>query len=422
MQARRKNMERMVEVVPGVRYQSLHHFLSDSDWDARAVLDQVAQEADRLLGGGSDCCLLLDETSFPKKGKKSVGVARQWCGRLGKLDNCQVAVFAALACGTESTLIDTRLYLPKEWTQDASRCRSAGIPKGEAVPRSKPQLALEIVDRARQNGVRFQWVCADSAYGQDPTFLRGLEDRGEIFVVDVQKDQLIYPQDPDPFVPERKTRWEQKKGGLRSRCDRTRVDAWAETQPAEAWQPVRVRSSTQGDLRLEALHGRVWLWDGREQTARCWHLLVTREIEAPQTMKYALSNAAPETSLARLVQMYRQRFWVERSFQDAKSQSGLGHYQVRGWRAWHHHIALVLMAMLFMLKERRAQKPQYPLLSCSDIETLLAHFLPQQDVTPEEVIRQMQARHSARQASIEAAYRRQGLRGEDRERGPRLTK
>jgi SRSO17 transposase len=114
MQASRKNMERMEEVVPGCDYQSLQHFVSESDWDARAVLDQVAVEADRHLGGAADSCLLLDESAFEKKGEKSVGVARQWSGRLGKVDNCQVAVFAALAQGPSSTLIDTRLYLPKE--------------------------------------------------------------------------------------------------------------------------------------------------------------------------------------------------------------------------------------------------------------------------------------------------------------------
>lgn len=406
MQARRKNVERMEEVVPESDYQSLHHFLSESDWDARAVLDQVAVEVDRHLGGTPDSCLLIDESGFPKKGSKSVGVARQWCGRLGKVDNCQVAVFASLSQGSHSTLIDTRLYLPREWTQSPSRCRAAGIPEAEAVTKSKADLALEMVARARRNGVRFAWVGADGAYGQCPALLRALEDRGEIFVIDVHKAQRIYLEDPEPSLPEGSGRG-RKPTQLTAQCASLGVEEWVEAQPAEAWQEIQVRPSSRGELRVQALHRRVWLWDNREAKARCWHLLVSRESESPETLKYALSNAPAETSLLRLIQMQRQRYWIERAFEDGKSSCGLGDYQVRGWRAWHHHMALVMMAMLFMLEERLSQKEAYPLLSCSDIEVLLARFLPRRDATVEEVIRQMEARHRARQAAIDSAYRKQ---------------
>lgn len=409
MQARRKNMERMEEVVPDCDYQSLHHFLSDSEWDARAVLDQVAVEADRHLGGCADSCLLLDESSFAKKGKKSVGVTRQWSGRLGKVDNCQVAVFAALARGSSSTLIDTRLYLPQEWTQDRKRCLAAGVPASQAVFKSKAELALEMVLHARQNGVRFGWVGADGGYGKDPAFLRGLADHGEVFVAEVHRDQSIYPEDPAPCIPERKAAHGKKPTLLQAQSASQRVDAWVQAQPSELWQKIVVRQGTQGELRVEALRHRVWLWDGSEPKARCWHLVATREIGSVEKVKYALSNAPAETSLERLVQMQRQRFWIERSFEDGKSESGLADYQVRGWRAWHHHMALVLMAMLFMLEEKLSVQESHPLLSCSDIETLLAHFLPRRDVTVEEVVRQMEARHEARRKAIESAYRRQQL-------------
>lgn len=141
--------------------------------------------------------------------------------------------------------------------------------------------------------------------------------------------------------------------------------------------------------------------------ARCWHVVATREAGSPETIKYFLSNAAAQTSLERLVQMQRQRFWIERSFEDGKSESGMADYQVRGWLAWHHHMALVMMAMLFMLEEKLLHKKEYPLLSCADIEVLLAHFLPRRDVTVAEVVGQMEARHRARQRSIDSAYRRQ---------------
>jgi len=407
MQARRKNMERMEEVVPECDYQSLQHFLSHSEWDARGVMDQVASEADGHLGGTADSCLLLDESAFAKKGKKSVGVARQWSGRQGKVDNCQVAVFAALAQGCHSTLIDTRLYLPKEWATDPQRCRAAGVPESEIVLKSKSELALEMVRQARQNRVRFSWVGTDGGYGKEPSFLRRLEDQGETFVSDVHKDQRLYLEDPAPFVPERAGARGKKPTTLQARLESQRVDTWAQSQPAQSWQQVVVRAGTKGELRVEALGARVWLWDGKESQARLWHLVVTRELSSPATMKYALSNAAADTSLERLVQMQRQRFWIERSFEDGKSSSGLGDYQVRGWLAWHHHMALVMMAMLFMLEERLVHEQSHPLLSCSDIEILLAHFLPQRDTSREEIVRQMKARHQARQRSIEAAYARQ---------------
>jgi SRSO17 transposase len=409
MQAGRKNIERMEEVVPDSDYDSLQHFVSDSEWDARAVLDQVAVEADRHLGGAADSCLLIDESSFQKKGKKSVGVARQWSGRLGKVENSQVAVFASLSQGPYATLIDTRLYLPKEWTEDLKRCLAAGIPQSEVILKSKVDLALEMVAQARRNGVRFSWVGVDGGYGKDPAFLRRLEDHGEVFVAEVHRDQQIYLEDPDPVVPSRKAPGGKQPTLLQAQSVSQRVDEWAKAQAPESWHKIVVGPGTKGELRVEALKSRVWLWDGRESKARLWHLVVTRELGSPETIKYILSNAPEETSLQRLVQMQRQRFWIERMFEDGKSESGLADYQIRGWRAWHHHMALVMMAMLFMLEEKLAQKESYPLLSCSDIEVLLAHFLPRRDVTVEEVVRQMKARHTARQQAIESAYRRQQL-------------
>jgi SRSO17 transposase len=409
MQAGRKNMERMEEVVPECNYQSLQHFLSHSEWDARAVLDQVAREADRHLGGSEDSALLLDESAFAKKGEMSVGVARQWNGQLGKVENSQVAVFAALAQGPYSTLIDTRLYLPKEWLKDPERCREAGVPADAVVSKSKADLAFEMVVGARQNGLRFSWVGMDGGYGKEPGLLRRLADQGEVFVADVHKDQQIYLEDPDPAVPERRSPRGKKPTRLQAQSDSQRVDEWLKAQPSESWQKVTVRPGSKGELQVEALQARVWLWDGSEPRARCWHLVATRELGSPETIKYFLSNAAAETSLERLVQMQRQRFWIERSFEDAKSESGMADYQVRGWLAWHHHMALVMMAMLFMLEEKLSQKEVYPLLSCADIEVLLAHFLPRRDVTVAEVVRQMEARHRARQRSIDSAYRRQEL-------------
>jgi len=409
MQARKKNMERMAEVVPESDEQALQHFLSNSSWDERGVLDQVALEADGLLGGTAESALLIDESAITKKGNKSVGVARQWNGRLGKVDNCQVGVYAALSRGAVSTLIDTRLYLPSSWVKDTGRCEAAGIPTQARRLKSKPELALEMVRHTRRLGVRFDWVAMDGLYGKDPALLRALELDGETFMADVHKDQQIYLKDPQPVVPRSLPGRGRQCTRPVAQCEKGRVDRWKKSQPDSAWRRVTLRDSTKGALQVEVLHQRVWLWDGTETQARHWHLIVRREIAARDEIKYGLSNAPEDTPLQRLAQMQGQRYWVERSFQDGKSQAGLDHYQARGWRAWHHHMALVMMAMLFMLEQRIEHQQDYPLLSCADVETLLAHFLPRRDVSIDEVIRQLEVRHRKRQASIDSAYAKQQL-------------
>ncbi len=158
---------------------------------------------------------------------------------------------------------------------------------------------------------------------------------------------------------------------------------------------------------MDILVLRVWLWDGEEEKAHCWYLVVRREVDSPEEIKYSLSNAPEGTPVKRLAFMQAQRYWVERALQDAKRQAGLGDYQVRGWQGWHHHMALVMMVMLFMLGERLAQQDTLPLLSNADIRNLLVHFLPRRDVTVKEVLRQMKVRHKKRRSAINSARRRQ---------------
>ena len=311
--------------------------------------------------------------------------------------------------GHLSTLIDERLYLPKEWTSNPARCRKAGIPEAERKQRSKSELALEMVRHQKALGLRYAWVGADGGYGKEPAFLRGLEAMGEVFVVDVHKDQQIYLEDPRPILPESTTTRGRPRSRRQAQTARLRVDQWIKAQPETEWQRVTLRDSSKGKLRVEILHRRVWLWDGKEAQAHQWHLIVRREIDSPETTKYTLSNAPAETQPYRLAQMQAQRFWIERSLQDGKSESGLAEYQARKWRSWHHHMTLVMMAMLFMLEERILQKDDHPLLSCSDIESLLRAFLPRRDIEPDEILLQMEKRHHKRQAAIDSQYRKQIL-------------
>jgi len=406
MQAIKKNIERMIEVVPGANYQSVQNFVSTSPWAHEPVLSQIASDCNRLLGSGPDTALIIDESGLAKKGNESVGVSRQWNGRLGKVDNCQVGVFAALSCGTRVSLIDERLYLPEEWTKDKKRCKKAGVP-ADVRFKTKSELACEMIVAQRAQGTRFSWVGLDGGYGKDTPLLCSLDEGNEVFVADVHKDQIVYLDDPAPYVPERQGKSGKLPTKLVARNKGIRVDKWVARQPKKAWRRLTIRDSSKGKLVADFLFRRVWIWNKAEKKARCWHLVVRREESSEETIKYSLSNAPDVTTKQRLAFMQGQRFFVERALQDAKSHAGMDHYQVRGWRAWHHHMSLVMMAMLFMLETRIDNKESRPLLSCGDIETLLAHFLPRRDVTKAEVIRQMEFRHHQRQVSIAFAYHRQ---------------
>lgn len=407
MQSVKRNMERMAEVVPESDEQSLHHFLSNSPWDERAVMDQVAGELNKHLGNSDESALYIDESAFKKQGKKSVGVARQWNGRLGKVDNSQVGVFAALGRGDRVGIVDARLYLPQEWTNDPHRCRNAKVPDDEIVPKTKIDLAIEMVRRARCLGLNYQWIGMDGFYGQSGELLRVLDQEGETFVADVHSDQRIYLCDPEPYLPEKASSRGRKPTRYQSNAADISVSRWVKQQPESAWARHILRDASKGELRVETLHRRVWLWDKKESQAHCWHLIVRREIDSPQTIKYSLSNASPSTSKLKLARMQGQRYWIERAFQDAKSNAGMAHYQARNWPAWHRHMALVMMAMLFMLEEREALKNDFPLLSCYDIQVLLAKTLPNRQCDEKEIIRQMEYRHKKRLASIKSAESRQ---------------
>ena len=205
MQALKKNMGRMEEHVVGADDQALQYMLTESQWESKVVMEHVAQDVNQLLGGTIESFLVVDESAIEKKGKQSVGVARQWNGRLGKIDNCQVGVFAALGRGAQATMIDYRLYLPEKWCEDAERCKKAGIPEASRVFATKSELALEIIKSLRQRGIQFSWIGSDGGYGKGPAYLRALEALNELFVVDIHKDQLIYLEDPPPFIPQKRS-------------------------------------------------------------------------------------------------------------------------------------------------------------------------------------------------------------------------
>ena len=415
-------MDRMAEVVPDSKSRNLQQFLTHSKWDAREVIEHVGCDADELLGDDRQACLLIDESGFAKQGRGSVGVARQWLGRLGKVDNGQVAVFGVLAKGRFATPIDARLYLPEDWTNDPERCERAGIPEEERLFRTKPELALEIVCNARENRLRFGWVGADAGYGKGPGFCYALDKMGETFMVDVHSDFHVYLKDPQPYIP--KKTGTKGRPAIKYQTDQQSVEVQkiVNSLSKKHWRTLTLRNTTRGELKVRCCHLRVYVWDGETDTAKYWQLVVTQSLGVNPDVKISLTNAAQRTTLSRLGWMQRQRYWVERIFEDGKSECGMADYQVRKWKAWHHHMALVMMAMQFMLIERIHHKDTYPLLSCADIEKLLARFLPRRDVTTEEVIYQLEHRHRQRQNAIDSHTRRQKIQLNQKQIAIKITK
>jgi SRSO17 transposase len=383
VKAPRKNMERMEEFVGEFDYQSQQQFISDSPWSHEELMDRIAMDVSEVLGG-EDSALLIDESGFSKKGKMSAGVSRQYNGRLGKVDNCQVGVYASLSDGKSSSIVDARLYLPADWIEDPKRCRKAKIPEEHIRHVTKPEMAMEMIQRARSLGLRFGWVCFDALYGSSLELLNGLDGMGKIFAADVKRNRKIYPDEPDGTSVQISTFF------------RNQLD----------WEMVDVRMGEKGMLKVQACAKRVWV-DGKKWWAVC--------VVDPQTTetKWFLSNAPEDTKLEVLVRQHGCRFWIERGFQDGKTSVGMADYQVRGWVAWHHHMAMVMLAMLFLLRERRVHLLEVEMLSCNDIVELLNVYLPRRDMTAEQVLANIQRRHLKRKLAQESARRRRPRKKKD---------
>jgi SRSO17 transposase len=374
-----RNLQQMAESQDGIDRQNLQYLLSEAVWDHEKVQDHIAQDVGRILGGHEESMLLLDESGMSKKGKCSAGVARQWNGRLGKVDNCQVGVFAALCRGSAAALVQAQMYMPKEWTGDVKRCAKAGVPEDKMKFRSKSAICLEMVARTRKLGVRFSWVGADAGYGKEPEFLRKLDDMGERFMVDLHSNQMIYLENPEPHVPSAEGVRGRKPTRLQTEGKAITIQSWASTQPENAWQEVAVRHTTKGILRVKVLRRMVWLWNHIEEKPRKWTILVIKELDNPDEVSYSVTNSSEDVALHVVVQAQRQRFWIENAFGDGKSELGMDDYEVRSWVGWHRHMTLCMLGQLFITEEKLTERNEIPMLSTRDLCTILFSLLTDPD-------------------------------------------
>lgn len=392
----------MSETVAGSEYQSLHHMLSESSWDRVGVRRQLISDANAHFGHPG--ALVIDESAIAKKGDKSAGVARQWNGRLGKTDNSQVGVFAAVTRDGLAALVDGELFVPEIWFDDPERCREAGMPE-ELEFCTKGEMALEMIYRLRREGLNFAYTAFDAGYGHLPWLLRELDDGREVFLAEVHSDQTIYLNDPAHVVPQRQSVRGKAPSRLQAQEAPQTVTAWADAQPASSWRRMAVREGEKGEVVADYLTRRVWLWDGAEKRARCWHLLVRREVDGAK-LKFCLSNAKPEASLRRLADMQVARHFVERH---SRMPRGLVAWRTISSGAGRrgHHMALVMVALMFLAKERLAHRETADLLSCNDLVEIMRHKLPRKIETDADLVASIEYRHRQRQLAKNFAYKKQ---------------
>ena len=409
----KSNIERMVERIPESDYDQLQHFISNSPWDAMSVMDSVSKKLYSTLitpsipsTSTSSLGLIIDESGWEKSGKKSVGVARQYIGQVGKISNGQVGVFAGLTDGVQVGLVQGRLYLPKEWTDDPPRCDKAGIPKSEQVYRTKPELSVEIL-KTLPDSVIYDWVGGDDLYGNSIVLRQYLYDKKQAFVLDVSDSLGVYLTEPPLYIPSK------KKGRGRTPtnyvCDTkpTLIKDLIGHIPEQDWQTITHRNGTKGPLIRKACMMDVYVWKPTRGTnIEAVQLLISTEEDGSE-VKYSLCYH-PIEKMSVTIALYRQmqRYWVERAFQNVKEHLGLNQYQVRSWRAWHHHIALTLMALHFLLQIQKENVKDMPLLSIPDIKLVFAKKLFNKLHSNQGLLQALNVRHKKRKDDIDRRFRK----------------
>jgi len=333
---KRKNVESIAYLHENDR-QPLQKFIGQSPWDERPLIGELARQIAATLGE-TDGVLVIDPSGVVKQGKASVGAARQWCGRVGKIENCQVGVYLGYVSRKEHALVDMRLYLPKEWTKNKARCRRAGVPRGVRF-RTRHELALEML-REHAAVLPHAWVTGDDEMGRNSGFREQLRVMNQQYLLAVPSNTLVREFDAVPPPHGESSQPFQ------------RVDRWVKS--AKNWMRIEIRPGEKGPIVVEAVKTRLQAKLGRrngpEET-----LVVFRERQGRRTIKhdYCLSNAPFDTPLRDFARVLNAEHRVEECFRRAKGEAGLAHYQVRTWEGWHHHQTLALITTWFLTQEKR---------------------------------------------------------------------
>lgn len=338
------------------RHQALHHFVAKAEWSDAELLRRVAQWVVPRMDFSAGGYWLIDDTSFPKKGRHSVGVARQWCGVLGKQDNCQVAVSVSLANEQASLPVAWRLYLPEEWAEDEERRRKAGVPEDVRFA-TKTEIALKQLQTLLEEGAPRYCVVADAGYGVDAAFRQRLTDMGLPYMAGVTSSVMVWPPGMEPLPPKPWSGRGRHPIATRRSPDHQpmSVGDLAQSLPSEAFSTITWRQGSNEPLtgRFAALRVRhAGPATGKQRLHPLQWLLIEWPQNKDEPRKYWLSTLDESTPLHELVRVAHLRWRIERDYQDLKQDMGLGHYEGRGWRGFHHHASLAIAAYGFLVAQR----------------------------------------------------------------------
>jgi SRSO17 transposase len=332
-----------IAVQAGVPRKPVQFFVGAGRWDDEAVMAELRDHVREELGDDR-AVLVIDASTFPKSGADSCGVARQWCGRLGKEENCQRGIFLAYAAPGGYAPVDRRLYLPKAWAADGAHRARCHVPDGVGFQEGW-RIAADLLKRCRE-GLPHAWVTGDDEFGRPAHFRAWLRQERERYVRDVPGDTVV--RDLECRRPRRR----RAGRGARRQVPFCRVDSWAKRQPEGRWARLTVRDGERGPLLVDAMAVRVRTKLDRRNGPE-ERLVVMRTVEAESRTHYALSNAGREVPLEELVRARFARHRIEEVFAAAKQAAGLAHYEVRSWVGWHHHVTLALLALWHLCCERR---------------------------------------------------------------------
>ena len=360
----RKSIEPMADALVGGNVQAMQQFISSGAWDDDAVLAKHQQLVAATLGDAATGVLIVDGCDFPKQGAHSVGVARQYCGPLGKVANCQASVVACYASARGYTLVDRRLYLPEDWFGATERGRwdRCGIPNGTTF-QTRTALAWGMIAALHARGaLPFRWVTGDEHFGNTPVLLDQIAAAGLSYFMEVPHNVRVWPDRPRTAVPAATGR----KGHPHTRArlvpgapTARRVDALAAQLPPSAWQVAQIQDGSKGPLVAAVAFVRaVAVRDGLPGPD-VW-VVFRRALDATRELKVYLCNAAADTAPATLVWLLGLRWPIEQAIKEGKEELGLDHYEVRGWRGWHHHTTMTLLAQHFLMRLRNRLGGKYP--------------------------------------------------------------
>jgi SRSO17 transposase len=405
VQSNLRNIERVSEGI-GANYHQMQHFITESKWDERELINEVAKEVSKVLPKKKLTGLIVDESGWVKKGEKSVGVGWQYCGNAGKVSNSQVAVFACLSNGDFASLIDARLYLPEDWCNNSARCDEAGIPEENRTFKTKLEISVDIINQQVRNGISFDFIAADGYYGNDANLAGIINKMGYLYMLDIHSDQKIYNEYPELILPERTNTRGATPKRLKATKQEIGVNEYMKNLQIKDWQHIKVRNTAKGKLTGSYHFAKVFIWNNSTNQIEPRLLVIRKTISGNNTVeiKYSFTNANLEqyTPIA-IAYMQAQRFFVEHSLKESKQILGIDQFQTRKWLAWQHQVALNFLVSSFILKEKILCFDDLPLLSARDIKEMLVFQLYHQ-MTQEQMADRMFNRHFKRQSDINFAF------------------